>query len=52
MDCVDLVKRIQFAIFCFDPAESGLPRKEVSGKAKLGVQCFAEALLVVPRTLA
>ena len=26
--------------------------KEVSGKVKLGVQCFAMALLVVPRTLA
>ena len=26
--------------------------REVSGKAKLGVQCFAEALLVIPRTLA
>ena len=26
--------------------------KEVSGKTKLGVICFAEALLVVPRTLA
>lgn len=26
--------------------------KEVSGKAKLGVKCFADALLVVPRTLA
>jgi T-complex protein 1 subunit zeta len=27
-------------------------RKSVSGKAKLGVQAFADALLVVPRTLA
>lgn len=27
-------------------------RKEVSGKVKLGVQCFADALLVIPRTLA
>lgn len=27
-------------------------RKEVSGKQKLGVQCFADALLIVPRTLA
>jgi T-complex protein 1 subunit zeta len=27
-------------------------RKEVSGKVKLGVHAFAEALLVVPRTLA
>lgn len=27
-------------------------RKEVSGKTKLGVQCFAEALLIIPRTLA
>ena len=27
-------------------------KKEVSGKQKLGVNCFAEALLVVPRTLA
>merc|ERR1712160_74137 len=27
-------------------------KKEVSGKTKLGVQCFAEALLVIPRTLA
>ena len=27
-------------------------RKTVSGKVKLGVQCFAEALLVIPRTLA
>ena len=26
--------------------------KEVSGKAKLGVQCFADALLVIPRILA
>ena len=26
--------------------------REVSGKAKLGVQCFAEALLVIPRILA
>ena len=26
--------------------------KEVSGKVKLGVMCFADALLVVPRTLA
>jgi len=27
-------------------------RKEVSGKAKLGVKCFANALLIIPRTLA
>lgn len=27
-------------------------RRKVSGKTKLGVQCFAEALLVIPRTLA
>ncbi len=27
-------------------------RKQVSGKVKIGVHCFAEALLVVPRTLA
>lgn len=27
-------------------------RNEVSGKTKLGVVCFAEALIVVPRTLA
>lgn len=27
-------------------------KKEVSGKVKLGVQCFADALLVVPRQLA
>ena len=27
-------------------------RENVSGKVKLGVQCFAEALLVVPRILA
>lgn len=27
-------------------------KKEVSGKAKLGVYAYAEALLVVPRTLA
>ena len=27
-------------------------RKEVSGKVKLGVNAFADALLVVPRTLA
>ena len=26
--------------------------REVSGKTKLGVQCFAEALLVIPRILA
>ena len=27
-------------------------KAEVSGKTKLGVHCFAEALLVIPRTLA
>ena len=27
-------------------------KKEVSGKVKLGVYCFADALLIVPRTLA
>lgn len=27
-------------------------RENVSGKVKIGVQCFAEALLVIPRTLA
>lgn len=27
-------------------------RDSVTGKAKLGVYCFAQALLVVPRTLA
>jgi len=27
-------------------------KKQVSGKVKLGVQCFADALLVVPRQLA
>ena len=27
-------------------------KKEVSGKVKLGVYAYAEALLVVPRTLA
>jgi T-complex protein 1 subunit zeta len=27
-------------------------KKEVSGKAKLGVYAYAEALLVIPRTLA
>lgn len=27
-------------------------KQHVSGKVKLGVQCFADALLVVPRTLA
>jgi len=27
-------------------------KKNVSGKVKLGVYCFADALLVVPRTLA
>jgi len=27
-------------------------RKEVSGKVKLGVMCFADALLIIPRTLA
>lgn len=27
-------------------------REHVSGKTKLGVQCFADALLVIPRTLA
>lgn len=27
-------------------------RESVSGKVKLGVQCFADALLVIPRTLA
>jgi T-complex protein 1 subunit zeta len=27
-------------------------RSNVSGKAKLGVACFADGLLVVPRTLA
>jgi len=27
-------------------------KKEVSGKVKLGVQCFADALLIIPRTLA
>ena len=27
-------------------------KKEVSGKAKLGVHAYADALLVVPRTLA
>lgn len=31
---------------------STFARKGVSGKAKLGVQAFADALLVVPRTLA
>ena len=27
-------------------------KKSVSGKSKLGVKCFAEALLIIPRTLA
>ena len=27
-------------------------KKEISGKVKLGVQCFADAMLVIPRTLA
>ena len=27
-------------------------KKEVSGKTKIGVQCFADALLVIPRQLA
>ena len=27
-------------------------KTNVSGKIKLGVQCFADALLVIPRTLA
>lgn len=27
-------------------------KKHVSGKVKLGVQCFADAMLVIPRTLA
>ena len=27
-------------------------KNEVSGKVKLGVQCFADALLIIPRTLA
>jgi T-complex protein 1 subunit zeta len=27
-------------------------REKVSGKVKLGIQCFADALLVIPRTLA
>ena len=27
-------------------------KEHVSGKVKLGVQCFADALLVIPRTLA
>jgi len=27
-------------------------KKTVKGKAKYGVDCFAEALLIVPRTLA
>lgn len=27
-------------------------RDHVSGKVKLGIQCFADALLVIPRTLA
>jgi T-complex protein 1 subunit zeta len=31
---------------------SAYAEKEVSGKAKLGVRAFAEALLVVPKTLA
>ena len=26
-------------------------KKEISGKTKLGVQCFADALLIIPRTL-
>jgi len=40
-----------FEISCHERL-SQFARKEVSGKAKLGVQAFAEALLVVPRTLA
>lgn len=27
-------------------------KKEISGKVKLGVICFADAMLVIPRTLA
>jgi T-complex protein 1 subunit zeta len=27
-------------------------KEHVSGKVKLGVQCFAEALLIIPRILA
>lgn len=27
-------------------------KEKVSGKVKLGVQCFADALLVIPRILA
>ena len=27
-------------------------KEKASGKVKLGIQCFADALLVIPRTLA
>ena len=40
-----------FEIACAENL-SEYAKKQVSGKTKLGVNCFADALLVVPRTLA
>ena len=40
-----------FEIACCEHLEK-YAKEHVSGKAKLGVNCFANALLVVPRTLA
>ena len=40
-----------FEIACAENLEE-YAKKQVSGKQKLGVKCFADALLVVPRTLA
>ena len=41
-----------FQVACSTHLLSEPQRKKVKGKAKFGVQAFAEALLVIPKTLA
>ena len=41
-----------FQIACFAHLSSEAFRKQVKGKAKYGVSAFADALLVIPKTLA
>ena len=41
-----------FQVACAAHLQSEKIRKEVKGKAKWGVQAFADALLVIPKTLA
>lgn len=41
-----------FQVSCAAHLSSEAVRKQVKGKAKSGVQAFADALLIIPKTLA